>query len=73
MIIKDPHLTESDAEEQFANWLTTQRSANGKVFKQTIANSYARNLRTEPPKIDMSLLASRFFIFLSSQRSICSL
>jgi hypothetical protein len=63
VIIKDPHLTKSDAEEQFAAWLATQRNANGQLFKSYVANGYARNLRTEPPKLDISLSLSERDVF----------
>ncbi|MDR0310163.1 MAG: hypothetical protein LBJ21_01115 [Acidobacteriota bacterium] len=53
MIIKEPHLIKTATEEQFATWLTTKRSANG----------YARNLRTEPPKLDISLSLSERDVF----------
>lgn len=55
MIIKEPRLVKTDAEKQFAAWLMKQKSATGNHFKPFVANGYARNLRTEPPKLDIPL------------------
>lgn len=63
MIIKEPHLIKTSAEEQFATWLTTQSNANGVKFKSYVANGYARNLRTEPPKLDIELSLSERDVF----------
>lgn len=63
MIITASHLNKTEAEEQFASWLTMQRSANGKNFKPFVANAYARNLRTEPPKLDIALSLSERDVF----------
>lgn len=63
MIIKEPHLIKTEAEERFAAWLTTQRSANGNKFKPFVANGYARNLRTEPSKLDILLSLNERDVF----------
>lgn len=55
MIIAAPQLYKTDAEKQFATWLMTQKNINGNKFKPIVATGYARNLRTEPPKLDISL------------------
>jgi hypothetical protein len=60
---KDPHLTKSGDEEQFAAWLATQRNSNGQLFKSYVANGYARNLRTEPPKLDIPLTLDERDVF----------
>ncbi len=41
MIITGQHSVKSEAEEQFAAWLKTQRNANGNMFKPFVANRYA--------------------------------
>ena len=43
------------SEKQFAVWLTTQANARGLPYKAHVANRYAACLRTEPPKLDISL------------------
>jgi hypothetical protein len=63
MIIREPHVIKSDAEEQFAAWLATQNNSNGTVFKSYVAICYARNLRTEPPKLDIPLSLSERDVF----------
>lgn len=63
MIVEEPRLIKTDAEEQFAAGLTMQRSANGKNYKPFVANGYARNLRTEPPKLDIALALSERNVF----------
>jgi hypothetical protein len=63
VIIKAPQLNKTDVEVQFATWLTTQTSANGRKFKPFVANGYARNLRTEPSKLDIDLTLSEREVF----------
>ena len=70
MIITSPQLKKTIAEERFAFWLTTQRSANGKLFKPFVANGYARNLRTEPPKLDIPLSLAERDVFIPVYRDI---
>ena len=63
MIIAAPQLNKTDAEDQFAAWLTTQTNANGNTFKPFVAYEYSRNLRTAPPKLDISLSLSERDVF----------
>lgn len=58
MIIRSQRLAKTDSEKRFAAWLTTQKNANGQLFLSYIATRYAQNLRTEPPKLDVSLSLS---------------
>jgi len=63
VIIKEPHVNKTDEEEQFAAWLATQCNSDGAVFKPNVANGYARNLRTEPLKLDIPLSLSERDVF----------
>jgi hypothetical protein len=55
MIITSSQRKDTDAEERFVAWLVTQQNSHGSLYLERVARQYARYLRTQPPKLDISM------------------
>jgi hypothetical protein len=54
MINTSSQLKETDAENRFVTWLVTQPNSHGSLYLERVAWQYARYLRTQPPKLNIS-------------------
>ena len=55
MIITSSQSKETDAEKRFVTWLVTQPNPHGSLYLERVAWQYARYLRTQPPKLNISM------------------
>ena len=55
MIITSSRLKETDAENRFVAWLVTQPNSHGSLYLERVARQYARYLRTQPLKLNISM------------------